>query len=98
MLFKKEHKKKESQGKKIRVTGGGQVLYEGKLEGLPLREEIILAKSEEFFNDPAPCYIHRGAVSIRLYLELEKAAAQKNLALWKQYTPLETAEDVQLLG
>lgn len=98
MLFKKENKKKEAQGKRIRITGGGQVLYEGKLEALPLREEIILAKSEEFFNDPDPCYIHRGAVSIRLYLELERAAEQKDMTPWRRYTLLEAAEDVQLLG
>lgn len=37
---------------------------------LPLRETVILEKSVEFFQDPAPCYIHRGAVMTRLYGEI----------------------------
>lgn len=86
MFLKKDHKKKE---KRIRVIGKAGVLYEGKLEELPLREEIILAKSEEFFQDPNPCYIHRGAVSIRLYLELEEALSEGNWELWKKYAAFE---------
>lgn len=92
MFFKKEDKKKE---KRIRVIGEKGVLYEGKLEELPLREEIILVKSEEFFHDPDPCYIHRGAVSIRLYLELEEALSKGDLELWRRYTAFEDLTAVE---
>ncbi|MCI8624318.1 MAG: hypothetical protein HFG26_11765 [Provencibacterium sp.] len=51
----------------------GVLLFEGELQDIPLREEMILQKSIEFFDDPSPCYIHRGAVMNRLYMELEDA-------------------------
>ena len=38
----------------------------------PLPESVILACSEEFFNDPAPCEIHRRAVQLRLYAEMQE--------------------------
>ena len=41
----------------------------------------------ECFDDPSPCYIHRGAVRIRLLLELEecyKASTEKaSGSLWR---------------
>ena len=72
MFGKKNPVKKRSP--RFRLTGrDGALLFEGELSDLPLREEAILKKSEEFFNDPAPCYIHRGAVMSRLYMELGDA-------------------------
>ncbi len=52
----------------------GEVLLNSKTFCLPLKEQIIIEKSSEFFNDPDPCYIHRSAVTNRLYFELEKTA------------------------
>lgn len=40
---------------------------------IPIKEEIIIEKSMTFFNDPEPCYIHRGAVVIRLNEEILEA-------------------------
>lgn len=54
----------------------GQVLYEGRIYGLPLRENAILQKSIEFFNDPDPCYKHRGAVHVRMWSDIEKHLIQ----------------------
>ncbi len=47
-------------------------ITEKKLTALPLKEEIIIKKSIEFYNDPEPCMIHRSAVMKRLYAELEE--------------------------
>lgn len=49
-----------------------KVIFEGEIEDIKLREEIILKKSEEFFNDSDPCYIHKGAVMARLYSEIRQ--------------------------
>ncbi|MBQ1189321.1 MAG: hypothetical protein IIX57_02765, partial [Lachnospiraceae bacterium] len=38
---------------------------------LPIRESVILEKSVEFFDDPEPCHIHRGAVRVRLTAEIQ---------------------------
>ncbi|NLN46362.1 MAG: hypothetical protein GX153_07330 [Clostridiaceae bacterium] len=54
----------------------GSVLYEGRIYGLPLREKAILQKSIEFFNDPDPCYKHRGAVHVRMWNDIEKHLVQ----------------------
>ena len=44
-------------------------LLRTRLTGLPLREDVILAGSMEWFHDPEPCMIHRSAVMKRLYTE-----------------------------
>ena len=58
MFGKKKEKEKE---KVIRVCLKGEEVYRGTMTDLPLKEEIILSKSDEFFNDPNPCFIHRSA-------------------------------------
>ena len=37
---------------------------------IPIKEEVIIERSKMFFNDPEPCYIHRGAVCMRLNEEI----------------------------
>lgn len=77
--------KKKKQENEITVWLGTHEVYRGTLTDLPLREEIILEKSEEFFNDPNPCFIHRSAVRVRLLAELEEAAGRGEWGLWEQY-------------
>jgi len=71
---KTRNKESPSQYRQIDVCLAEQVLFSGDLTELPLKEEWILKKSIEFFNDPAPCYIHRGAVTIRLLNEIWESA------------------------
>lgn len=44
-----------------------------KLTSLPVKEEVILEKSMEFWGDPEPCMIHRNAVLSLLFTEIEKS-------------------------
>ncbi len=46
-----------------------RIMLKKKLTGLPLREEVVLKWSVEWFNDPEPCMIHRSAVMKRLFME-----------------------------
>jgi len=48
----------------------GEVVMEKKLTALPLKEDYIIEKSIEFFNDPEPCMIHRSAVMKRIYMQI----------------------------
>lgn len=48
-----------------------ELLFKGELDSLPIKEAVIIRKSIEFFNDNSPCYIHRGAVTVRLLGEIE---------------------------
>ena len=50
----------------------GEMLVKKKLTALPLKEEFIIKKSIEFFNDPEPCMIHRSAVMKRIYMEINE--------------------------
>lgn len=43
------------------------------LGDIPIKEEVIIQKSIDFFSDPDPCYIHRGAVVVRLNEEIIRA-------------------------
>ncbi len=51
----------------------GAILYEGLPANLPFPEDVIIQKSIHYFSDPQPCYIHRGAVIMRLAAELQQA-------------------------
>ena len=56
----------------VLTDAAGKTLYSGRIYGLPIRECVVIQKSIEFFNDPEPCYKHRGAVHTRLWAELEQ--------------------------
>ncbi|WP_024831735.1 hypothetical protein [Ruminiclostridium josui] len=45
---------------------------EYKLNSLPFKEEIIIKKSIELFNDREPCIIHRTYVMKKLMLEINE--------------------------
>lgn len=47
-----------------------KILFSFKIKSLPIKEEGIIRKSIEFFNDPEPCFIHRGAVAARITAEI----------------------------
>ncbi len=56
----------------LRLYGASGLLYDGLLKDIPIKEETLLAKSIEFFDDPEPCHIHRSAVRTRLTAEIQK--------------------------
>lgn len=61
----------------ILLWKGNELIYQGMLRDIPLKESVILEKSVEFFDDPEPCHIHRSAVRVRLTAELEKECVSK---------------------
>lgn len=64
--------KKKNHVPTLELYAGGEKIYDGFLKDIPLKETIILEKSVEFFNDPEPCHIHRGAVRVRLTAEIQQ--------------------------
>jgi hypothetical protein len=67
----------------------GQAIMERKLTAIPLKEEAIIRRSIEFFNDPEPCMIHRSAVMKRIYMEFYEFFSQnlqegKHKLLWNE--------------
>jgi hypothetical protein len=70
-----------------------QVILDKKLTALPLKEEFVIKRSIEFFNDPAPCMIHRSAVLKRTYMEFFEYFSQlknqgKKEVFWEQLPPV----------
>ena len=60
----------------VRLYQQNVCIYDGFLKDLPIREDVLLSKSVEFFDDPEPCEIHRSAVASRLFYELENTLSQ----------------------
>ncbi len=53
------------------LNGKNEVLRSVKFTSLPIKEQVLINKSIEFFGDPEPCFIHRSAVLKRLLAEIE---------------------------
>lgn len=64
--------KKKKQLPTIQLYYANQLLFDGFLKDIPLKESVILEKSIAFFDDPEPCHIHRGAVRTRLTAEIQR--------------------------
>lgn len=64
--------KKKNPVPALELYAGEQKIYDGKLKDIPLKEAVVLEKSIEFFDDPEPCHIHRGAVRVRLTAEIQQ--------------------------
>ncbi len=74
MLFKKKSPAQPS----ISIRSREQLLYEGLLRDVPLKEAVIIEKSIRFFDDPEPCFIHRNAVRVRLISEIQKELLERD--------------------
>lgn len=58
--------------KTITLTGkDGKVIFQGKLASLPLKEEKIIDKSIELFNDGDPCIIHKTYAMKKVMLDID---------------------------
>ncbi len=69
-MFKK--RKNKNQKAQVAIFNcNNELLFNGELDSIPIKEAVIIGKSIEFFNDHNPCYIHRGAVTVRLLGEIE---------------------------
>lgn len=65
-------KKKATKSIKcIKIFTEKETLYDGPFIELPIPDQVIINKSILFYNDPTPCFIHRGAVRCRLIAEME---------------------------
>lgn len=92
--------KKKSTLPSITLFAGESAVYKGYLKDLPLKEEIILQKSLQFFNDPEPCHIHRSAVALRLTEELyqKRSDPETLLHLLNEWAALPSADRFILIS
>lgn len=52
----------------IIITKNDKTLYDGRISDIPLKEEYIVKKSVELFDDDDPCIIHQSYV-IKEYVD-----------------------------
>lgn len=62
----------------ILLDGEMKELLACRVGDYELPEKIVLALSEEYFGDPDPCEIHRGAVHNRVMMEITDFCAAGN--------------------
>ncbi|MBU3092388.1 hypothetical protein K2F40_13035 [Clostridium sp. CM028] len=63
----------------IKITDNDNcILYEGNLYKLPVAENIIIEQSIEYFNDSEPCFLHKSAVTKKIYYEIEDFFQEKD--------------------
>ncbi len=48
--------------RRISIVINGNEIYLGKIENLPIKEEVIIRESIELFGDDDPCIIHRSYI------------------------------------
>lgn len=65
------------------VHKDGEVVYEGLISDLPLKEDYILLKSMEFFNEKEPCIIYRTHIMKKFYLALYDCLSQSGASACK---------------
>ena len=83
--------KKHSDETIADVDRSGNTLFQGTAESIPLSEESIVKLSVKFFNDPAPCEIHRSAVRIRAFYEVWEACPEEGKIRFNEL-PMEMQE------
>ena len=76
--------------KKICLIDDNEVVFQGKLTALPIKEEVIIEKSILYFNDSEPCFIHRSAVQKLIFTILDNyfdeiIKAGHNEILWEDF-------------
>lgn len=52
----------------IIISIGKKILYDGRISDIPIKEEYIIKKSVELFDDDDPCIIHQSYV-IKEYVD-----------------------------
>ncbi len=72
---------KRDRERLVITTPSGDTAFSGDARDFILPEECVLRLSMEFFNDPAPCEIHRGAVRDRAFQEILLACGEGRKAL-----------------
>lgn len=89
--------------KTIKIIKNEQVLYNGKLIDLPLKDEYIIKKSIELFDDEDPCIIHKSYVmkgyadSILELFKNQNATQLNGIDYLNEFNPIDLTETDQLV-
>jgi hypothetical protein len=83
----------------ILITKNGKTLYEGRISDIPIKEEYLIKKSVDLFDDDDPCIIHQSYV-IKEYvdevLKIFKAINNKQLSVKEHLNELSFLDFMEL--
>lgn len=65
-MFKKKNKKKKRHNVTI-YDNKHNIIHQGDITLLPIRDDCIIKLSIEYYNDPEPCMIHRSSILSSIY-------------------------------
>ncbi|NLX70235.1 MAG: hypothetical protein GX024_04970 [Clostridiales bacterium] len=54
------------------IDSDNNLIMKKDLTSIPIKEECIIKKSIELFNDPEPCIIHRTYVLKKIFMEMSE--------------------------
>ena len=57
------------------------IIFDDRIDRMAVEEDRVIELSILFYNDPEPCFIHRGAVLSRIFGELEAALSEEWYAI-----------------
>ena len=72
-------KRRRAEPRAAALDAAGAVLAEAPLMDFPIPDAAVVALSVEFFNDPEPCEIHRGAVRWRVLQAMKEASGGRTV-------------------
>ncbi|SHH57361.1 hypothetical protein [Clostridium grantii] len=72
MLWNKKEKNKPKNISLKLYSFNEEIIFNGLLTNFPIKEELILEKTIEHFEDYDPCFFHRSVVSRWMYFEIEE--------------------------
>ena len=72
-MFFRKNKNKNELDLRVSVVCANADHKRMKIFELPLKEDSIIKKSIELYDDPSPCYIHKNAASVVLFEEIRLA-------------------------
>jgi len=79
----KEKRKTKGPGRLQLRDAKGMLIFDDRTDRMAVDEKHIIHLSIYFFNDPAPCFIHRGAVLSRVFGELEEVLGNEWMEIGK---------------
>jgi len=59
----------------------GNLVFDDRIDRLKIRDDRVIELSILYYNDPEPCFIHRGAVLSRVLGEIEAACGEDWIAV-----------------
>ena len=94
--------------RKLKIIRDGEVLFQNKLIDIPIKDEFIIKKSVELFDDEDPCIIHQSYVVkeyadsiLELFLQADSSVISGkdyiNQLEFLDYTNIETLT-LELMG